>query len=233
MGMSGVVMPGRAVEHGGGDGFVEAFVDRGEYPLDHDDANDPALPEERQSCRLYQEGEDENFFEDVNNIVSDLADYSSEQHTKWASCISRIEAVLNVTTHSSTGFSPHELHFGKRAIDQIDELITFPPGIELTHCEKNAIAESRMRIFFEYRKRSQKSVSKVSLEIGDLVLLRVPFQSRASDRVTSKFFHLYQGPYRIGKVVGNNAFLLVDPSDPTIVKNVYNRCSLRRYNSPV
>ena len=157
----------------------------------------------------------------------------SENYTKWAYCISRIEAVLNVTTHSSTGFSPHELHFGKRAIDQIDELITFPPGIELTHCEKSAIAESQMRIFFEYRKRSEKSVSKVSLEVGDLVLLRVPFQSRASDRVTSKFFHLYQGPYRIGKVVGNNALLLVDPSDPTIVKNVYNRCSLKKYKSPV
>ena len=87
--MSGVVLPGRAVEHGEGDGFVEAFVDRNEYPLDHDDASDPALSEERSSCRLYQEGEDENFFEDVNNIVSDLADYSSEQREAFKQTLSK------------------------------------------------------------------------------------------------------------------------------------------------
>ena len=65
------------------------------------------------------------------------------------------------------------------------------------------------------------------------MLLRVPFQSNAQDRVTSKFFHLFQGPYRIGRVIGKNAFLLVDPQDPTRVKNVYNRCNLKKYKSAV
>lgn len=36
----------------------------------------------------------------------------SDQHTKWAKFISNIEFFFNATTHSSTGFSPHELHFG-------------------------------------------------------------------------------------------------------------------------
>lgn len=90
-----------------------------------------------------------------------------------------------------------------------------------------------MKVFFEYRRRSQKSVSKVPLDVGDLVLLRVPFQSNAHHRMISEFFLLFQGPYRIGKVIGSNAFLLVDPEDPKLVKNVYNQCSFRKYCTPI
>lgn len=157
----------------------------------------------------------------------------SDAHTKWAQYVPRIESLFNITVHSRTGFTPYELHFGKRVLDKIEELISYPPVIEVTHQEKIAIAESRMRINFEHRKRAQKSVSTVPLEVGDLVLLRVPFQSKACDRVTAKFFHLFQGPYRIGKIIGKNAFLLVDKDDPKIIKNVYNRCSLKKYQCPV
>lgn len=37
----------------------------------------------------------------------------SEKHTRWPACVSNVECFLNATTHSSTGFCPFELHFGK------------------------------------------------------------------------------------------------------------------------
>lgn len=50
----------------------------------------------------------------------------SDKHTKGAKYISDIEFFLNATTNCSTGFSPHELHFGEQSAYQIKELIRFP-----------------------------------------------------------------------------------------------------------
>ena len=61
------------------------------------------------------------------------------------------------------------------------------------------------------------------LQLGDLVLLRVPHLSNASQKVISKFFHLYEGSFRIVRVVGENAFELVHSDNPDCVKGVYNR----------
>ena len=66
-----------------------------------------------------------------------------------------------------------------------------------------------------------------------MVLLRVPHLSNASQKVISKFFQIYEGPFRIGRVVGENAFELADPDDADRIKGVYNRLNLRKYYEPL
>lgn len=91
------------------------------------------------------------------------------------------------------------------------------------------IANENLRKAFESRVKYQNGGSRVELKIGDLVLLRVPHLSDASQKKISKFYHLFEGPYRLHKQIGNNAFVLVNESDSSIIKGTYNRAGLRKY----
>lgn len=91
-------------------------------------------------------------------------------------------------------------------------------------------AKENIKKNFVMRGKNQK-ISKVKLSLNDLVLLRVRHLSNAIDKETKKFFHLYEGPYRISQEVGENAFCLVDPNDDTKEKGIYNRYNLKKYKS--
>ena len=65
-----------------------------------------------------------------------------------------------------------------------------------------------MQHAFEQRCTTQKIISRVQLKVGDLVLLRVPHISNAVQNQINKFFHIYEGPYKLVKQVGSNAFVL-------------------------
>ena len=155
----------------------------------------------------------------------------SDAHTRWAKHLPEIECFMNITTHSSTGFSPHELHFGVKPYDQIRELVPFPSLTEYTHDAKIRLAKEKLLDNFERRKRSQKNPSAIDFVIGDLVLLRVPKQSDKCNKVTEKFFHLFFGPYKIAKRYGQNVFELRHRDDSERIIGTYNRCSLRKYHS--
>lgn len=155
--------------------------------------------------------------------------FCAEAHSTWAKYIPQIEELLNITTDLSTGYTPYELQFGKRPQDGLDTLLSFPENNEPSHEQKILLANDRILKNFYRRRDAQKSVSAVVLNIGDLVLLRVPYPSSAIEKVTAKFFHLYYGPYRLSEKYGENAYRLVDPENPAIVKGTYNRSSLRKY----
>lgn len=157
----------------------------------------------------------------------------SDQHTRWAKYVKEIEKVFNLTTHHSTGFIPYELHFNKRANDQLREIIKFPDTIQTDHDTKIMLARQMLEKSFQHRGKYQKSKSSVVLNVGDLVLLRVPFQSSTLNKVTHKFFHIYHGPYEIIKNIGGNAYQLVDVNNPSKIIGTYNRVSLRKYWQPM
>ena len=139
-----------------------------------------------------------------------------------------IENLLNVTHHFSTEYSPYELHYGRPITDEITKFIKFPSVVPLDYEQMLYTAKQNIEKKFARRIRGQK-VSKIVLKTGDLVLLRVRHLSNAIDRVTKKFFHLFEGPFVIAKELGQNTFLLVDPNDEKNIKGVYNRSNLRKY----
>lgn len=156
----------------------------------------------------------------------------STHHTAWAKHVPEIECMLNVATHMSTGFAPYELHFGRSFYDKVFDIIKFPlPEVE-THEARMVLARENLIRSFNKRKKAQKGISTVKLCIGDLVLLRVPHLSNANDRVVAKFFHLYEGPFRILQTRGTNAFLLGYLDNDKGVKGTFNRLSLRKYHEP-
>ena len=157
----------------------------------------------------------------------------SDRHTRWARCINTIEGMLNMAVHHSTGYAPCELHFGQKVTDEIEKIVKFPPGKELSHDLIIMKAGEHLRNDFEKRSRRQKKISCVEIKEGDLVLLKVPRLSNALNGVTRKFFHLFEGPYKITRAVGPNAFMLCDTNDETKVIGIHNRANLRRYYCPV
>lgn len=143
-----------------------------------------------------------------------------------------MENLLNITTHFSTNFAPIELHFGTPIQDEINKIVKFPSTTPLDRTSMITLAKDNIEKSFNRRKKNQsKEVSNVILKINDLVMLRVRHLSNALDKVTQKFFHLYEGPFRIDEIIGEDAYVLVDPSDSTVVKGTYNRRNLSKYRS--
>lgn len=144
--------------------------------------------------------------------------FCAGRHTGWAKYVPRIQDCLNVVSHHSTGLVPYTLHFGRSPRDRIINL--FPMLKKRQHSKEIYVqlAQHNLKKSFEQRLKNQGQVSKVKFEINDLVLLRVPHLSDASQRVKHKFFHLYEGPFRIVKVLNQNAYVLVDPENENRTK---------------
>ena len=146
--------------------------------------------------------------------------YCSKQHTKWAKYVTFVQDCLNFTTHQSNGCTPHYLHYGSVPNDKI---LTLFPKL----CETSASREVQLRFAndnlqkaYKTRCKAQKAISRVMLDLGDIVLLHVPHLSDASQRQIGKFFHIYEGPYVISKRVGENAFHLVFPDNESKAKGI-------------
>ena len=158
-----------------------------------------------------------------------LPTYCYDKHTKWAKYVKFVENCLNLTTYQSTRYTPFSLHYDRSSKEKIFEL--FPllknkvPEREVHLTRAN---ESLQRAF-DVRSKVKKTVSKVVLNVGDEVMLRVPHLSDATQRPISKFLHLYEGPYKIIQRVGENAYKLVHMDDEARVKGVHNRFNLRKY----
>lgn len=153
----------------------------------------------------------------------------ADKHTRWARCVSDIEFFLNSTTHMSTGFCPLELHFGKKPKDQIFDIVKFPEGENVSGEAKIVLARERLKKSFERRAKTQKSTSRISLQVGDLVLLQVPKQSDALKKVTSKFFHIFYGPYEILRDFNNGSFELGDHENRNRIIGIYHQINLKKY----
>lgn len=152
----------------------------------------------------------------------------AEKHTKWVTFVLKIEEILNITVHQSTGVSPHELQYGHSVQDEVLKLVQFPKSEKPSHEYLIEMARENLRKNFQYRKR-QGAKSKIQLSVGDLVLLRVKHLSHALDRVIGKFFRLFEGPYKIIRKIGENAFALVNPKNEQVEIGIYNRLNLRKY----
>ena len=157
--------------------------------------------------------------------------YSSHAHEGWAKHVKKISDCLNLLVHKSTGFTPYFLHYGK---DPEQEIYNLFPCLRDKNKSRKVyveIANKNLLRSFHERVRAQGKVSKVRLALGDFVLLRVPHLSNKSQKCIYKFFHIYEGPYYIKQIKGENAFLLAD-IDTNREKGTYNRLNLKPYHLP-
>lgn len=77
------------------------------------------------------------------------------QHTSWAKHVKEIEKLFNPTTHHSTGYVPYELHFNKKAQNEIKEIVNFPETVEIDHETKILLVNETLNT--KHRSKYQKS----------------------------------------------------------------------------
>ena len=155
--------------------------------------------------------------------------FCSDKHTAWARYVKDINTLLNFTLHTTTGYTPYELHFSESPKNKIRSFIQFPEEQKKSHEIKILMANFRTKKACKRREKSQKRVNKIKLQVGDKVLVRIPYKSSALDKVISKFCHIYYGPYRISRVFNENAFEVGEIDESNRMLDHYNRADLRVY----
>lgn len=159
--------------------------------------------------------------------------YCSASHNSWVKCLEQIEEWLNSVHHESTGFAPFELHFNQKIDLNIAKLFKYPTSdaVEIPHNAKLVLA--REKLIRRGNKRKQlhedKYPVKTVFAIGDLVLLKSLHLSKLLAKQTKKFFLLFEGPYQVSAIAGQNAYELVEESGS--VKGVFNVINLKPYKS--
>lgn len=174
-----------------------------------------------------------NSTERVNKELGRLfRTYCDKSHRSWVGLLPDIEACYNSVTHTTTGYSPNEIVWGKGTSlstdvdktkqDKLDyQLETLQQIRQQARENINKVAISREK----YYNRNHKLIQ---FEIGDLVKLKTFAKSDADKKITQKFVRLYEGPYRIGGVPYQNVYTLVDLNTGK-VKGNYNAIHLFRY----
>jgi hypothetical protein len=154
-----------------------------------------------------------------------LKRYCTEDKAKWELYIPQALLAIRIRLHTSTGFSPFYLLYGRQAripgdvplpnIDnehldnvgnRLNELETIP---ETTKKAKLALEQSREKM----KKQFDKKVIPTRYQIGDSVLLR--------NEAAKKFEPTWFGPYMITHLYQNGVVRLADPRGTELDSRVH------------
>lgn len=116
-----------------------------------------------------------------------------KKHTKWATYVKVIQAVLNETYQETIEMTPYEAQYGRKPTHAWEKYIDLK---EITS-EEVDITQVQWRIKEKGEKqaaRINKLNKSTSFEVGDKVLVRALNISNATQHVIAKFCELYEGP---------------------------------------
>lgn len=144
--------------------------------------------------------------------------FCHNKHTTWIDLVPKINVWFNLVTHDATGFTPLELQFGTKPKHELAALLKLPPNVVVTSQEvKVGLANERLQSRAKARKEAHDAHKTfTTYNIGDKVWLKALHLSNAIQKEIKKFFLLYDGPFVVNKLVGNNAYELVSPVDGTL-----------------
>lgn len=129
--------------------------------------------------------------------------------------------------HSPTGYTPCELQHNRDNHLNIEETLRPLITEEETPWENKleAARESLRRAEEKRRRHAEKHRVARPYEVGDRVWVKLHHRSDTSRRVTRKIHLVYDGPYRIIRILRRNAYLVEDVNgQPT---GAYNTKQLR------
>ena len=155
--------------------------------------------------------------------------YVSNRHNAWFSKLGDIERWFNSTFHESVKCTPYEIQYGRKPTNELARMLGLVTGEEIGKDVCIQLARDNLIKAGNKRRRQQKRVKFDSFEVGDQVLLRVPYPSSAVDKEIGKFFHLFQGPFKVVKRIGECAYSLTDQDGKSV--STHNIRNLRRYHS--
>jgi len=157
--------------------------------------------------------------------------YCNENHKKWAELLPHIENWMNNSVCSSTGYTPSELMYGTERPNAFRKIV---PKQSWPDQEEEEIEENICRAYVKMKKRAlarerccKRGNSEWKPELNEKVLVKTQPISDAVRGITSKFLHLFQGPYRISKVSDRSAYELKDEQGK--VRGEFNKKQLKQY----
>jgi hypothetical protein len=157
--------------------------------------------------------------------------YCHDNHKKWAELLPHIEGWVNNTVSSGTGYTPTELMYGVKRPNVLDKIMPKVQGPEQEEediAAKLEAAYAKMRQKAAVRERRQKKGNVIwTPKLNDKVLVRTQPMSDAIKGVTSKFMHVFEGPYLITRILDHSAYELRDESGK--LRGEFNKKQLRMY----
>lgn len=157
--------------------------------------------------------------------------YAKSAHNKWNQYLNFLEFCINSTVHTSTGFSPNEVLFQRPEPNFLNDIINFPIQNTPIHIDYHRITNQKLiKAALQREKYYNKKIMPVKFEIGQLVLLKSHKLSNAPERITKKFHYLFDGPYVITQLFGNNTAELFDQKKQCLV-GVHNFKNMKPYKT--
>jgi transposase InsO family protein len=161
--------------------------------------------------------------------------YCNRNHKTWAELIPHIEKWMNESISESTGYTPIELLTDKPRPDLFAKVITKDPD-QLPQGEDR---ETRaLKAYLRMKKRAERRNKRNKVgrhlwdpQLGDMVLAKHQTTSDAIAGVTSKFGHVFQGPFKITTFTPPAMFELTDLNGK--IRGVFNKKALKPYINDV
>jgi len=159
--------------------------------------------------------------------------YCHSQHEIWSRHVPYVEWVLNNTVHEATDCTPQELFLVEgQKYNPLAESVEFPPRTAEDHQVKLTMAREIQMSKAEKRKlRLDRKGIPTKFNVGDRILIRSLRLSSMTERVSWKFFLLFEGPYFIVEIKTQNVYTVEDPKTK-IIRGTFNVIHLRKYLSP-
>src|SRR6185312_12563789 len=168
-----------------------------------------------------------------------LRSYVSFQQKDWDEHLVAAELAFNASKHASTGFTPFYLNGGREVSVPLDLAIeeartTRQPDaaarIQQLHRDLDAAKEHLLKAQQRQAHHADKHRREMRFAVGDAVLLSTAHLKLvgSGDR-TAKFTYKYIGPFKIKRVVNNNAYELDLPAQLQI-HPVLNVSRLKAYH---
>ncbi|CAB0033439.1 unnamed protein product [Trichogramma brassicae] len=134
-----------------------------------------------------------------------------QNHRTWSVWCSLIAEVINSTINETTGFTPWELHTGKKP-ERIWTHLVKSQHRHQSHEEMLEKAREQMQRIGKNRADRHNQRAKLSdFQIGELVLVKALRVASSANQTVAKLLNLYEGPYRIHKKVSLCTYEVIQP----------------------
>jgi hypothetical protein len=168
-----------------------------------------------------------------------LRSFIHNKPSQWSKFLAVAEWSYNTSVHSSTGFSPYQITFGKEP-PSIPQYLQGSSPIEvvdtmLDSCQqlidklrRNLLkAQDKMKYFADQKRRD------VSFATGQFVYVRLrPYRQKSVTNSYTKLSKRFYGPFRIIERIGQVAYRLELPPDSKI-HPVFHCSILKLHHGPI
>jgi hypothetical protein len=157
--------------------------------------------------------------------------YCQDNHKNWVEMLPHTEKEINNTFASWTEYTPTELMYGVKRPNVFDNVMRKVQGLEQE--EENTAAKleaacAKMKQKAATRERRHKKGNAIwTPKLNEKFLVRAQPMSDAIKRMTSKFMHVFEGPYIITKLLDHSAYELRDENGK--LQGQFNKKQLRLF----